>query len=259
VTIVTDCADRLEAAVRDRTAIARLTETFPDLTLDDGYAIQAEGVARRVAAGERVIGAKLGLTSRAKQVQMSVAEPMYGVLLSSGVHPAGDPLVVSELVQPRVEPEIVFVLGAALQGPGVTSVDVLDATKGVCCGLEILDSRYADYSFTAADVVADNTSAGRIVLGPRLVPVGDLDLSLVGLLLEVDGEQVATAAGAASMGHPAEAVALLVNWLWASQKAALPAGSIVFSGGLTAAVALKAGSSVRATFGHLGSVSVRGA
>jgi 2-oxo-3-hexenedioate decarboxylase len=258
VSTVADGADRLDAAVRDRVAIPRLTDSFPDLTLEEGYAIQAEGVARRVAAGERVIGAKLGLTSRAKQVQMSVADPLFGVLLSGGVHPAGDPLVVAEQIQPRVEPEIVFVLGGDLQGPGVTSVDVLDGTKGVCCGLEVLDSRYADYSFTAADVVADNTSAARIVLGPKLVPVGDLDLSLIGLLLDVDGEQVATAAGAACMGHPAEAVAMLANWLWATQKAPLPAGSIVFSGGLTAAVAVKPGTHVRATFGHLGAVSVRG-
>ena len=229
----------------------------PDLAIDVGYEIQAEGCARRVAAGERVIGAKLGLTARAKQEQMNVAEPVYGRLLSGGVHPAGDPIVVGELIHPRVEPEIVFVMGDGLRGPGVTAAEVVAATRAVCCGLEIIDSRYADFSFTAADVVADNTSAARVVLGPSMVRSDGLDLALVGLLLEVDGVTVATAAGAATMGHPADAVAMLANWLGDRGESILP-GWIVFSGGLTAAVPLEAGSAVTATFGHLGSVSVRG-
>ena len=247
----------LAAAVRDRTPVARLTEAHPDLSLEDAYRIQAAGCARRVAAGERVIGAKLGLTARAKQEQMKVAEPVYGRLLSGGVHPAADPVVVAELIHPRVEPEIVFVMGEGVRGPGVTAPEVLAATRAVCCGLEIIDSRYADFSFTAADVVADNTSAARIVLGPTLVDPAGLDLALIGLLLEVDGSTVATAAGAATMGHPAEAVAMLANWLGERGEAILP-GWIVFSGGLTAAVPLEPGSSVTATFGHLGTVSTRG-
>jgi 2-oxo-3-hexenedioate decarboxylase len=257
VDVVDASTDVLAAAVRERTAVPRLTEAHPDLSLDDAYRIQAAGCARRVAAGERVIGAKLGLTARAKQQQMNVAEPVYGRLLSGGVQPAGDPIVVAELIHPRIEPEIVFVLRDGLRGPGVTAAEVLAATRGVCCGLEIIDSRYADFSFTAADVVADNTSAARIVLGPTLVHPAGLDLALVGLLLEVDGSVVATAAGAATMGHPAEAVAMLANWLGARGEAILP-GWIVFSGGLTAAVPLEAGTTVTATFGHLGTVSTRG-
>lgn len=257
MSVITECADLVEAAVRDRTAIGRLTAERPQLTLDDGYAIQDEVARRRVARGERIVGAKLGLTARAKQVQMNVAEPVYGQLFSGGVHPAGEPFPVASLIHPRVEPEIVFVLDDDLAGPGVTSADVIAATRYVCCGLEIIDSRYADFSFTAVDVVADNTSEARVVLGPMMVdPVG-LDLGLVGLLLEVDGEQVATATGAATMGHPAEAVALLANWLGARGKA-IEAGWMVYSGGLTAAVPLAAGSHVAATFGHLGTVSVRG-
>ena len=124
--------------------------------------------------------------------------------------------------------------------------------------MEIIDSRYADFSFTAADVVADNTSAARIVLGPVMLDPSGLDLALVGLLLEVDGVTVATAAGAATMGHPAEAVAMLANWL-GERGESLQTGWIVFSGGLTAAVPLEAGTTVTATFGHLGAVTVRGA
>jgi 2-oxo-3-hexenedioate decarboxylase len=255
--VVSEAAGTLAAATADRVAVPRLTEAYPDLSLDVAYAIQAEGCAGRVAAGERVVGAKLGLTARAKQEQMGVAEPVYGRLLSGGLHPAGDPVVVDELIHPRVEPEIVFVMREGLRGPGVTAAEVLGATRAVCCGLEIIDSRYADFSFTAADVVADNTSAARIVLGPTMVPPDGLDLALVGLLLEVDGSTVATAAGAATMGHPADAVAMLANWLGTRGEAILP-GWVVFSGGLTAAVALTAGTTITATFGHLGSVSVRG-
>jgi 2-oxo-3-hexenedioate decarboxylase len=187
---------------------------------------------------------------------MGVDEPMYGVLLSGGVHPADAPLLLAELIHPRVEPEIVFVIGEELAGPGVTAADVLRATTAVCCGLEVIDSRYEGFSFTAADVVADNTSAARVALGPKLVDPGGLDLALIGLVLAVDGDVVATAAGAASLGHPAEAVALLANWLGRRGRSIAP-GQIVFSGGLTAAVPLTAGSEVRATFGHLGSVGIR--
>lgn len=251
------CADTIERAVGDRTAIGRLTADFPDLTLDDGYAIQDEVARRRLARGERIIGAKLGLTSRAKQVQMSVAQPMYGRLFSEGVHPANEPFVVSSLIHPRVEPEIVFVMKDRLAGPGVTAGDVIAATKYVCCGLEIIDSRYSDFSFTAADVVADNTSEAKIVMGSVMLDPAGIDLGLIGLLLEVDGEQVATAAGAATMGHPAEAVALLANWL-GSRGSAIEPGWCIYSGGLTAAVPLNVGSHITATFGHLGSVTVRG-
>jgi 2-oxo-3-hexenedioate decarboxylase len=257
MSVVDECADIVEAAVRERTAIERLTAVRPHLTVDDAYAIQDALAARRLGRGERVVGAKLGLTARAKQVQMNVAEPVYGQLFSGSLHPANEPFPVASLIHPRVEPEIVFVLDDDLAGPGVTPADVIAATRYVCCGLEIIDSRYADFSFTAVDVIADNTSEAKVVLGPVMLDPEGLDLGLVGLLLEVDGEQVATATGAASMGHPAEAVAMLANWLGARGKA-IEAGWMVYSGGLTAAVPLVAGSHVSATFGHLGTVSVRG-
>jgi 2-oxo-3-hexenedioate decarboxylase len=254
---ISPLADRLVEAEASRSATERLTTDHPHLTIEDAYAVQNEVVGRRVEAGERVIGAKLGLTARAKQLQMHVAEPVYGQLLSGGLHSVGDPIVVSELIHPRVEPEIVFHLERDLSGPGVSSAEVLRSTSGVSCGLEVIDSRFADFSFTAADVVADNTSAARVLLGPKLVPVAGLDLALLGLTLEVDGELVSTASGAATMGHPAAAVAMLANWLGAQGKS-LQAGWMVFSGGLTAAVPLAAGSVVTASFAHLGSVSVRG-
>jgi 2-oxo-3-hexenedioate decarboxylase len=173
------------------------------------------------------------------------------------IHPAEVPLTLAELIHPRVEPEIAFILSDDLAGPGVTNHDVLDATAGVCAALEIIDSRFADFRFTAADVVADNTSAARFVLGPTRVDA-TFDLALVGCLLELGPDLVATAAGAAVLGHPAAAVAQLANALGARNER-LEAGWVVLSGGLTPAVALAVGGFVTATFGRgLGRVGIRG-
>jgi 2-oxo-3-hexenedioate decarboxylase len=244
-------ADVLLDAELSRSAIAPISESEPSLTVADGYQIQGEMLAKRLARGEKLVGAKLGLTSRAKQEQMGVAEPVYGWLTDAMAQPSEAPLDMSKLIHPRVEPEIAFILGFDLSGPGVTIHDVLDATVGVCAALEIIDSRFADFRFTAADVVADNTSAARFVLGPtRVEPT--FDLSLVGCLLESGSELVSTAAGAAVLGHPAEAVARLAN------AVALEAGWVVLSGGLTSAVRLDVGGFVSATFGRdLGRVGVR--
>ena len=248
-------ADRLDLACSRHTAIGRLTIDHPDLSTDDAYAVQDEVVRRRIGRGERVVGAKLGLTARAKQVQMGVDQPVFGQLLSGGLHPDGAPISLDQLIHPRVEPEIVFRIGERLTGPRVARADVLSATESVTCGLEIIDSRYADFSFTAADVIADNTSAAYVVTSPDSRGVSDLDLALVGLMLEVDGELVSTAAGAATMGHPADAVAALANWLF-ERGQAIEAGWLIYSGGLTAAVPLAGGSCITATFASLGSISV---
>jgi 2-oxo-3-hexenedioate decarboxylase len=249
-------ADHLLDAEARRTAVTPISETEPTITLEDAYAIQDELLARRLARGERLVGAKVGLTSRAKQQAMGVAEPVYGWLTDAMAHPAEAPLPLGTLIHPRVEPEVVFLLGADLAGPGVTAQDVLAATAAVCCGLEVIDSRYEEFRFTLPDVVADNTSAARFVLGPRRLAPAGLDLSLVGCLLEDGPDLVATAAGAAVVGHPAESVALLANHLGRRGRR-LEAGWVVLSGGLTDAVRLAPGSHVSATFGHLGRVGVR--
>jgi 2-oxo-3-hexenedioate decarboxylase len=145
-------------------------------------------------------------------------------------------------------------MGANLCGPSVTAPTVLAATAAVAVGIEVLDSRYTDYKFTTQDVVADNTSQGRYLVGSA-VPVAGLDLRLIGVVLEHNGEVVATASGAASLGHPAAAVAWLVRSL-AAEDEGLKAGDIVLSGGLTAAVPVKPGDVVTATADRLGSVEL---
>jgi 2-oxo-3-hexenedioate decarboxylase len=247
---VTELAARLTKAVADRTAIEPLTDELPDLDLSTGYAVQRE---LRGQAGA-VAGWKLGLTSRSKQVQVGVADPIYGFLAAGNALDIGAPLNTAELIQPRAEPEIVFTIGNDLSGPHVTAADVLAATSGVAVGLEILDSRFRDYRFTMADVVADNTSAGRYLIGAP-VPVTGVDLRLVGVLLEHNGEVVATASGSASLGHPAAAVAWLVREL-AARGEGLRAGEVVLSGGLTAAVPLAPGDVVVAAIDRLGTLEL---
>lgn len=243
-------ADALTAARRDRTAIPPLTDSFPELDQPTAYAVQR---LQRDAAGA-LAGWKLGVTSRAKQQQVNIDAPVYGYLAASDALDLGEPLVVSQQIQPRAEPEIVLVMGRDLSGAHVTAADVLAATEAVAVGIEILDSRYQDYRFTIPDVVADNTSAGRYVVGTP-VPAAGIDLRLVGVVLEHNGEVYGTASGAASLGHPAAAVAWMVRAL-AEHGEGLRAGEVVLSGGLTAAVPLVAGDVVVASIDRLGSVEI---
>jgi 2-oxo-3-hexenedioate decarboxylase len=245
-----DIAGRLAVARAERTAIAPFSDEDPSFDLATGYEVQA---LARDAAGA-LVGWKLGVTSRAKQAQVGVDSPIRGYLAASHVLDVGEPLVVAEHINPRAEPEIVFVMGRDLAGAHVSATDVLRATAGVAPGIEIIDSRYQDYRFTMADVVADNSSAGRFVVGSP-VPVDGIDLRLVGIVLEHRGEVVATASGAASLNHPAAAVAWLVRSL-ATEGLGLAEGDIVLSGGLTAAVPVSAGDVVVASIDRLGSVEL---
>jgi len=245
-------ADELHAAEAERRSIPQLSATHPELDLAGAYAVQRHNVERRLAQGDTAIGFKLGLTSRAKQVAMGVAAPLWGRLTAGLLHAEEEPLDVDALIHPRVESEIAFLLGRDVDGATATTATVLAATEGLFPALEILDSRYDDFRFTLADVVADNASAAGVICGGRLLSPSAVDCQLEGMVLRRDGEVVDTAAGAAVSGHPAAAVA----WL-AREAGGLPAGSIVLSGGLTAPVPLEPGIVVSAEFTHLGAVGLR--
>jgi 2-oxo-3-hexenedioate decarboxylase len=247
----------LAAAERDRTELAPFTDDHPDLDEDTAYAAQWAGVQAKLAAGERLVGAKLGLTSKVKQRVMKVDSPLYGWVTSGMLGDYGEPVDLGRFIHPRVEPEIAFLLGRDVSTPA-TVTSVLAATESVFGAVDLLDSRYADFRFALPDVIADNASAGLFLLGPRAVAPADLDdLRLVGCVLRVDGDVVATAAGAATMGHPAAAVAWLANRL-AARDRELSAGMLVFSGGLTEPVPLVAGMSVTAELDGLGAIEVWG-
>ena len=248
--------ERVEAAQKEARAIPKLTDEFPAMTLADGYLVQAELRRRFLAGGHRLVGWKAGLTSKAKMQQMGVDVPSIGFLTDRMARPENSAVATNDLVHPRVEAEVAFVMKDSLKGPGCTGEQVLAATDYVLPAIEIIDSRFAGFKFDLPSVIADNGSSARFVGGGRARYPTDIDLRTLGVVLEKNGEIVAAGASAAVLGHPAEAIAMLVNIL-AEQGEELSAGSFVMSGGITEAIAVKAGDSVIARFQELGSVSVR--
>lgn len=249
-------ADYLLNGIDDRSEVQAITKQVDELSIDDAYAIQAALLEKQLGRGDVLAGAKLGLTSTAKQEQMGVDEPVYGWVPKSSVLSAGD-VALGELIHPRCEPEIVFILGEDLAGPNLTANNVLDATSSIVGGIEVIDSRYEAFSFTLADVIADNTSAARVRIGSDGIAPRDADLTTLGSVFEVDGQITGTATGAALLGDPATAVAMLANHLGKhGQK--LEAGWFVLAGATTDAQPLGNGTTATARYSHLGPVSITG-
>jgi 2-oxo-3-hexenedioate decarboxylase len=253
---ISELAHRLDTAARECRTEAKLTDIEPELTLADAYDVQWALRSRRLAAGARLSGLKMGLTSLAKMKQMGVESPIYGFLLDEFCVPADSQLPISQLIHPRVEPEIALVTRHELQGPGCTIASALAAVDFAVPALEIIDSRYADFKFDLPSVVADNGSSARYVVGASARCLRDLDLRTLGVVLERNGEGVSFGAGAAVLGHPALSLAMLANLL-ASREQVIPAGTYVMTGGITEAVNAKAGDHFAARFHGLGSVSIR--
>lgn len=249
-------AEHLENAERQAHDVVKISDEHPDMDWDDAYAIQAEILRRKLARGNRVVGLKAGLTSHAKMKQMGVETPCFGFLVDYFSVPDGGEIKIGELIHPKVEPEIAFVLKRALKGPGCHIGAVLAATDFVMPGIEIIDSRYRDFKFDLKSVIADNCSSSRFVLGGQAVPVDELDLRTLGVVMEKNGEIVGIGAGAAVLGHPAAAIAMLANHLGARGEE-IPAGTMILSGGVTEAVAVKAGDNVNLRIQSLGSTSIR--
>jgi 2-keto-4-pentenoate hydratase len=247
--------EALRTAESTRTARHPLTEDWPDLDLATAYQVQSDLVAARVAAGEKIIGIKLGLTSRAKQQRMGVNVPLTGWLTDGMRLAPGAPVPPGRLIHPRVEPEIVFTLGRRLAGPGVTPDSALAAVRSVSAGLEVIDSRYRDFRFTLPDVVADNASSALFVVNEMAISPDTLDLANEKCLLSVADSPVHTATGAAVLGHPAQALALAANSL-AERGLALEEDWIVLTGGLTDAVPLEPSRPITADFTNLGKLTI---
>lgn len=253
---VAKLAEYLENCELQAQDTPKITDEHPDMDWDDAYAIQDAILARKLARGARVIGLKAGLTSHAKMKQMGVESPVFGFLVDSHSVAEGSTVKTSELIHPKVEPEIGFVLKHALKGPGCHIGSVLAATDFIIPGIEVIDSRYRDFKFDLKSVIADNTSAARFVVGGCAAVPDKLDLRTIGVVMEKNGEPVALGAGAAVLGHPAAAVAMLANHL-GRRGQEIPAGSLILSGGVTEAVAVQAGDNVTLRVQGLGSVSLR--
>lgn len=248
--------ERVEGAQTRAYAIPKLTNEYPEMTIADSYAVQSELRRRFIEQGHKLVGWKAGLTSKAKMVQMGVDVPSIGFLTDRMARPENSAISVTGLIHPRVECEVAFVMKDELRGPNCTAEDVLAATDYVLPAVEIIDSRFSGFKFDLESVVADNSSSALFVGGGRARYAEDLDLRTLGVVMEINGEMVAMGASAAVLGHPAEAIAMVVNIL-AEIGEVLPAGSFVMSGAITEAIAVKPGDNVVARFQELGSVSMR--
>lgn len=255
-TTIQKLAEHLDAAENECRDVVKITDDHPDMDWDDAYAIQDALRAIKEGRGVRITGLKMGLTSHAKMKQMGVKDPVRGFITDYGMVADGGECDTATLIHPKVEAEIAFVTKKALSGPGCHIGDVLAATDFVLPALEIIDSRYRDFKFDLKSVIADNTSAARYVLGGRSCnPVG-IDLKNLGVVMEKNGVVVATGAGSAVLGHPAQSVAMLANMLGARGEE-IPAGTLILTGGVTEAVAVEKGDSINVRYQHLGSVSLR--
>ena len=248
--------DELYAALRGCSVVEPLTNRHADITIADAYRIQQRMLARRLEAGERVVGKKIGVTSAAVMNMLGVFQPDFGYMLDGMIVPQGESIALSSLIQPKAEGEIAFILKRDLMGPGLSNADVLAATECVMPCFEIVDSRIRDWKIKIQDTVADNASCGVFVLGDNAVDPRRVDLSTCGMVLEKNGEIIATGAGAAALGSPVNAVAWLANTL-GRLGIGLKAGEVVLSGALAAMFPAQAGDNFRVTIGGLGGCSVR--
>jgi 2-oxo-3-hexenedioate decarboxylase len=249
-------AEYLLDAVDRRAEVKSIASHIGDFSVDDAYLIQEELLQLKLGRGETIVGAKLGLTSIAKQQQMGVSEPAYGWITSGSVLDSDD-VPLNQLIHPRIEPEFVFTMAQDISGPAVTANDVLDATASVKGGIEVIDSRYEAFKFTLPDVIADNTSAAMTRINPTGLGSRDTDLTVVGCTFEVGGEVMGTATGAALLGDPAACMAMLVHHLHKTGRK-LEAGWTVLAGAPTDARPLGLGTVGRARYSAFETVRVEG-
>ena len=249
-------ADELAAAYTSREPVEPLVARHPDMTLDDAYAVQTEQLRRRLEDGRVIWGHKVGLTSPAMQRQMKVDQPDFGYLLDDMFCAEHDEVPIDRFLQPRVEPEIAFLLKRDLMGPGVTVAQAASAVEFVLPAIEIIDSRIRDWRISIVDTIADNASSGGVVLGARAVPLDRFDLRLMGCVVTRAGRVLETGAGAAVLGNPLLGLAWLANTLGPRGRGLL-AGEVVMPGSLTASIPVGPKDAITVEFAGLGNVTAR--
>ncbi|HUD36454.1 MAG TPA: 2-keto-4-pentenoate hydratase [Streptosporangiaceae bacterium] len=247
-------AELLLDAYRSGVPVAPLTETFGDFTPEEAYQVQLHQVDHWRQDGRTVKGHKVGLTSAAMRRQMGVDQSDYGHLMDAMFHSDADPIDAGRFLQPRIEPEIAFVLGHDLAGPGVSAAAAIAAVEFVLPALELIDSRIKDWKITLPDTIADNASSGGVVLGSTPSRLDGLDLALAGCLLARNGRLAETGAGGAVLGNPLNALIWLANTI-GEQGVTLRAGDVILPGSITASIPITAGDTITATYAGLGTVT----
>jgi 2-oxopent-4-enoate hydratase len=255
--VIEEYAKALIVAEDTQTPIEPITTEYPELNIEDAYKIQLKVIEEKTKRGESIIGKKIGLTSKAMQSRAGIDEPDYGFLTDKMIVFEDFPVKRSEFINPSVEAEIAFVLKKDLKGPGVLVSDVIQATDYIMPCLEIIDGRRIRRpNRRVEDSILDNAGAGKVVFGAKKTLLEGIDLRLVGLVFEHNGEIVSTATGAAVYGNPIQAVAWLANKL-AQFGVSLEKGETIISGSLIAAVKANAGDVFTATFDRLGTVKIK--
>jgi 2-oxo-hept-3-ene-1,7-dioate hydratase len=247
-------AQSLLRAERDRVPVPQLSRTYPHIEIEDAYRIQDLWAEQRIAGGARVVGHKIGLTSRAMQMASKMTEPDYGRILSDSLFNDGAQIPAGRFMKPRLEVELAFIMGEDLSGPDVRIYDVMRATEMIVPAVEIIDYR-TEVPRAIADTIADNAAFGAIVVGGRPVRPFDIDIRWVGATLSKNGIIEESGVSAAVMGHPAAGIAWLVNKLHAVDAKVLK-GQIVLAGSFTRPVDIASGDVIQVDYGPLGSLGV---
>ncbi len=256
---IADFAEELYQALRQQKMIAPLTDREPDITIEDAYAISSQLLQKRIEIdGEKVIGKKIGVTSKAVQNMLGVHQPDFGYLTDAMVVDESEVLSLTDkMIQPKAEGEIAFILKKDLCGPGVTVSDVLRATDFIVPCFEIVDSRVKDWKIKIQDTVADNASCGYFLLGQQAVDPNSLDLSTCGMVVELNGRVISTGAGAAALdSSPVSCVVWLANTL-GKFGVPLKAGEVILSGSLVPLQPVEPGDYMSVSIGGIGRTSVR--
>lgn len=255
--LIQTCGDELFQAMLDRKQVSPLTDRFSDISIEDAYAISGRVLERRIESGARVIGKKIGLTSKAVQNMLKVGQPDFGYLTDDMAFNQGEEICISErLIQPKAEGEVAFILKKDLMGPGLTAADILAATDCVLPCFEVVDSRIENWQIKIEDTVADNASCGVFLLGDRAVDPRKVDLATCGMVVEKNGSIISTGAGAAALSSPVNCVTWLANTL-GRFGTPLKAGEVILSGSLVPLEPVEAGDFMSVSIGGIGSASVR--
>ncbi|GAB3326236.1 FAA hydrolase family protein [Haliea atlantica] len=253
--VIQQISDELHSALLNRTTVAPLAERYPNIDIDTAYKVSLEVLARRIAAGEKVIGKKIGVTSKPVQDMLNVHQPDFGFLTDKMVFTNEVPLT-GNLIAPKAEGEIAFVMKKTLTGPGVTEADVLAATEAVMPCFEVVDSRIKDWQITIEDTVADNASCGFFAINDKAaVDPRKIDLPSCEMIVKKNGQFLSQGLGSAALGNPLTCVAWLANVLGA-YGVSLNAGDVVLSGSLVPLEPVVAGDSMSLTISAIGDLAI---
>lgn len=247
-------ARELFNATKNKCSSSCITIVYPDLTIFEAYQIQHQGMLLRLEKGEKIVGFKMGLTSKVKQTQMDVDTPIFGVLTDVMQLPCAGYSNINQFIQPKVEPEIAFIIDREIKGD-VTPIEALAACGGVCAALDVIDSRFHHFQFKLPDVIADNCSSGGFVLSKTIQNPKHLDLENLKMTFYVNEQVVSVGSSSATLGSPVNSLVALSNLLW-QEKRVIPAGSIVLCGSAMAAINLAENMSVMLHVDQLGSVEI---